>query len=515
LKYEYSIADYWATLDVLQGGVGSDMSPAVNLESEPATVSTKRRVLLVNAKRQKCESVSPHLGLAMLASILRRDGHDALVVDYQFRHGAPPLSEFVSRFKPDVIGFTIYTATMSEVSELIDEVAGLGIPIMVGGPHVTIYHDDLLKDARIDYVVSGEAEEVISGLVKEAVKSPSPKLMSAEAPPDPAKLPPPDFSAFHECEEMTIYPLQTSRGCPHNCCFCVVRLVSTRRWRPRDPTVCVEEAVGARKRFRKLDSLIVYDDHPMFRKEHVRTFLEGYISAGIDLPLTIVNTRADGLDEEIISLLKAARCPAIGMGVESGCPRVFETVGKGETLDDIRRAAKLVKSSGIPLALCFIIGLEGDTIETVKESASFARSLKPDHIFWNMMTPFEGTRIREWYDAHGRVYNVTNHSSYVDSDFLCDEPCAETPEFTLSDRKKAYFIAILETNDTRLKLKHIPRLLKHVIRFRLYGEFIRWLPREMVKEARSAGKLVRRAGQILKDEGPREAIRKIAARVGD
>jgi radical SAM superfamily enzyme YgiQ (UPF0313 family) len=193
---------------------------------------------------------------------------------------------------------------------------------------------------------------------------------------------------------------------------------------------------------------------------------------------------------------------------------VFDTVGKGETLEDIRTAARLVKSSGTPLTLCFIIGLEGDTVETVKESVAFARELKPDHIFWNMMTPFEGTRIREWYDAHGKVYEVANHSSYVDGDFLYDEPCAETPEFTLEERKKAYFIAILGTNDNRLRLRHTPRLLRHIVRFGLYREFIAWLPRQVVKDARSTAKLARRALEILRREGPRVMVRKMADRVG-
>lgn len=489
------------------------MSSSVRIEHGEPVCGGNRRVVLVNAKRRKCESVSPHLGLASLAAVLRRDGHEVLVVDYQFRHDAPPLTEFLGRFKPDVIGFTIYTATMAEVNSLLDEVSGLDIPVMVGGPHATLYHHELMKDPRIDYVVTGEAEEIVSGLVREAAKQPTAKRVMPEGPPDPSVLPPSDFTAFHGCDEMTIYPLQTSRGCPHNCCFCVVHLVSTKKWRPRDPQACIDEMVAARKRFPKLESVTLYDDHPMMRKDHIRSFLEGYAAKAVNLPLTVINTRADGMDEEIVRLLKSVKCPAIGFGVESGSPRVFETVGKGETLDEIRTAARLVKSNRIPLTLCFIIGLEGDTIETVRESIAYAKELRPDHIFWNMMTPFEGTRIREWYDTHGKVYDVTNHSSYVDSDFLCDEPCAETPEFPLEERKKAYFMAILATNDNRLRLRHTPRLLRHVVRHGLYREFVTWVPRQAAKALRSVGATIRRAGEILRQEGVRAVIRKAAVKV--
>ena len=69
-----------------------------------------------------------------------------------------------------------------------------------------------------------------------------------------------------------------------------------------------------------------------------------------------------------------------------------------------------------------------------------------------MITPFEGTRIRKWYDNNGKVFDLINHSSWVDGDFMCEEPCAETPEFSIEERKKAYMVAILKTNDIRLNI---------------------------------------------------------------
>jgi hypothetical protein len=207
--------------------------------------------------------------------------------------------------------------------------------------------------------------------------------------------------------------------------------------------------------------------------------------------------------------LKGAKCPSIGLGVESGCPEVFEKIGKGETLEEIRTAAKLIKKHGMPLSLCFVIGLEGDSLEKTKASIDLAKELKPDHIYWNMITPFKGTKIREWYDENGRVFDVVNHSSYVDGDFVCDEPCAESPEFNVEDRKKAYMMAILETNDNKLRLRHIPRLLPSVRRYKLYGDFLQWIPHQIAKDFRGLGSLVRRAIRIYREEGPRKAVRKI------
>ncbi len=467
----------------------------------------RKRVLLFNAKREKCEAISPHLGLAMLAGVLKSKGHDVLVVDYQLTHAAPSPAEFVKSFRPDVVGVTLYTATMKEANEVIDEVSKFGLPIMVGGPHATLYHEELAGDTRLDYIVTGEAENVIAEVVEKAKPLERPQIVRA-VPPDPRLLPYPDF-AFHGREGITIYPMQTSRGCPNACSFCAVYLVSTRKWRPRDPEICVAELVKAKEELPSLKSVIIFDDNPTVKKDHIRRFLDSYVKENINLALTVINTRADGLDEEIIALLKKAKCPSIGLGVESGCPEVFEKIGKGETLEEIKTTAKLIKKHGMPLSLCFVIGLEGDSLEKTKASINLAKELKPDHIFWNMITPFKGTKIREWYDENGRVFDVINHSSYVDGDFGCDEPCAESPEFSVEDRKKAYMVAILETNDNKLLLRHIPRLLPSVRRYHLYGEFLRWIPRQVGKDFRYLGSLVRRAVRVFREEGSREAARRI------
>lgn len=468
---------------------------------------SRKRVLLFNAKREKCEAISPHLGLAMLAGVLKGRGHEVLVVDYQLTHSAPPPAEFVKSFRPDVVGVTLYTATMKEANEVIDEVSRFGLPIMVGGPHATLYHDELAGDSRLDYIVTGEAENVIADVVENARQLEKAQLVRT-SPPDPRLLPYPEF-AFYGREGITIYPMQTSRGCPNACSFCAVYLVSTRKWRPRDPKTCVAELEKAKKDLPGLSSVIIFDDNPTVRKDHIRQFLEDYIKENINLTLTVINTRADGLDEEIIALLKKAKCPSIGLGVESGCPEVFDKIGKGETLEEIKTTAKLIKKAGIPLSLCFVIGLEGDSLEKTKASINLAKELKPDHIFWNMITPFKGTKIREWYDENGRVFDVVNHSSYVDGDFVCDEPCAESPEFSVEDRKKAYMMAILETNDNKLRLRHIPRLLPSVRKYKLYGDFLRWIPHQIAKDLRGLGSLVRRAIRIFREEGSREAVRKI------
>jgi len=318
--------------------------------------------------------------------------------------------------------------------------------------------------------------------------------------PDPKDLPSPDFTCFVGYKDITVYPLSTSRGCPNNCSFCVVHMVSSTKWRPRKPDACVMELIEAKKMLSNLISVSVYDDNPMVKTEHIKEFLNLYIDKNIDMPLTIVNTRADRLDKELILLLKKAKCTSIALGVESGCPEVFQQIGKGETLEDIKRAAKLIKKHNISLCLCFVIGLPGDTFEKTKWSIKLASELKADHVYWNMIAPYRGTRVRDWYEQHGKVFDVINYSSWIDGDFLCDEPCAESAEFSTEERKKAYFMAIMETNDIRLRLTNILRLIPYAMRYKLYGQFFYWLLNCTKRD-------FHKALRIYGEKGAREAIK--------
>jgi len=469
-----------------------------------------KRVLFFNAKREKCDSTSPHIGLAMLSAVLKDRGHEVLVVDYQFNPNAPNPKLVLEDFNPDVIGLTLYTATMKEAETILEQISTFQKPVIFGGPHATLYSSELVDKAN--YIMVGEAENTIVDVVENASTDSGGQIIHSE-PPDPEQLPFPDFTTFVGHDEMFIYPLLTSRGCPYNCSFCAVRMVSTRKWRPKSVERCMEELEIAKETFKSIGSVVIYDDNAMFRKDHVRDFLKLYLDSNINLPLTIINTRADGLDNEILSLLKKAKCPSIGIGVESGHPEVFKKVRKGESLDDIEKAAKLIKKHKLPLALCFVIGLEDDSLEKTKVSIEYAKKMKPDHIYWNMITPFEGTSIREWYDKNGKVFDLLNHSSWVDGDFMCEEPCAETPEFTIDQRKKAYLMAILETNDTRLSITDINRLYPYVRRYGLQSEFLRWIPKSIWKSFKKPFQLLDLAIKIYPEIGFRGFFKRVIKKI--
>ena len=423
-----------------------------------------RRVLLIHPLRKNLVSNTSHLGLAMLAGVLRKAGHQVMVLDYvllnRVLQGRPPaVGEMIAEFQPDVVGVSLYTSTIEESRAMVAEVRKLGIPTVVGGPHATLNGPELVQQNVADYIVMGEAELSIENVVRSAQARSVPELVESPLP-DPKALPEPDFTAFYRYEWIDVYPLLTSRGCPFGCSFCAVRQISSRKWRAKDPLACVNELSTAIQQLPKLQTVEVSDDCPTANVAHFKSFLKLYVEHEIGLKMRIANMRADSVDEELVSLVRAAGCDYLCIAAEHGHPEVFASINKGETLDDIRRAGTLISKAGLELQMCFIIGLPGDSLDKTKYSIALAKELRPKGIFWNMAHPFKGTPMREWYEANGTIIDDNvDYTSYVGDGFRLDEPIVETSDFTREERRKANYLAVVETGQYRLNANNVYRVL--------------------------------------------------------
>lgn len=440
--------------------------------------------LLIRLRKPTDHTPVPHLGLAYLSGILRRKGHRVVVLDeLLYRDGQPPdVLDLAREVAPDVIGLSVYTSTLTRSLQAIERLGSLGKPIVVGGPHATIYHEALRQERGIDYVVRGEAENVIADLLESAEPQPTPRVVKADVPTDLDSLPRPDFLTFLNSETMPNYPLSTSRGCPYGCTFCVVERVASRRWRPRDPVACAEELEMAKRMFPLLRQVKIVDDCPTRDPERFKVFLRECVRRELGLTMVIDNLRADTVDEELVTLARAAGCWCLCLGVEHGDPEVFAAIHKGETLEDIRRAADIIKGAGLELYLCFVVGLPGDSMERTRRSIDLARSLDASLVYWNMAHPFPGSKIREWFEQNGATFHDDrDYTSYDVHSFDCRDPVVETPDFTRWERKKAYFLAAVETDQYQLGEGELERLIDRSIEYELYEPVVRSLRRQLQK----------------------------------
>ncbi len=439
------------------------------------------RVLLLNAgKRDHFPVQRLHLGLSLLSAKLRAAGHAVRVIDYAFlrsvrRLTPPTVAESITDFRPDVVGISVFTYLYAECQGLIEQVAqASAAPIVLGGPHLRLFPEDFANDRRIACVVRGEAERVIVDVVERVRAGGPPEIIEATIP-SVEEIPPADLEAAWGVEDLAEYQIQLSRGCPFQCTFCNIHEIAGVKVRARSLPECLAEIIAARERFPRIRSVNLTDDCPTFDRERFKCFLRQYRDAHVGASLKVDNLRADGVDEELVRLYKAAGGVNICLGVESGDPEVLRLCRKNETLGEIEHAAHLVRQEGLALGLCFVIGLPGDTPERHRHSVELVRRLRPNYVYWNMCVPWPGTEIRKWYDAHGHVADPRGFSTLVSPAVQFGVPVCDSPFFPRDELIKAWLGANLETHAYFSRARDLPRLAALSLSYGILGPFLRFL----------------------------------------
>ena len=217
-----------------------------------------------------------------------------------------------------------------------------------------------------------------------------------------------------------------SRGCPNSCYFCRQNVMWKSQPRLRSPESICEE-------LKYLDTLDIHN--VMF---HADTFTQdrdnviGICKQIVDNNLKvrwICNARVDLVDEKMLQWMKRAGCWMINFGIESGVQDILDQSNKGgkATIEMARKAVLMTKAAGIKVWGYFIIGLPGDTHETIKETSRFARSLPLDMVNFAVGAPYPGTVFhrqaveRNWLEAHEWEDFDQNYSAIVNYPELSSE----------------------------------------------------------------------------------------------
>jgi radical SAM superfamily enzyme YgiQ (UPF0313 family) len=124
--------------------------------------------------------------------------------------------------------------------------------------------------------------------------------------------------------------------------------------------------------------------------------------------------RVDTVSEKLLSRMKAAGCTAVSFGIESANPDILKTIKKGITVEQIRNAVRLCRRVGISPYASFILGLPGETPETIKETTDFAANLQQEGLAYgfHILAPFPGTEVREKKDELGIRILTDDWSKY-------------------------------------------------------------------------------------------------------
>lgn len=180
----------------------------------------------------------------------------------------------------------------------------------------------------------------------------------------------------------------TSRGCPAGCTYCIKHVSYQYSTRIRSPRLIMDELWYLKKL--GINNIHMYADLFTVNREQVIELCKLMIEENIKIKWTC-NSRVDFVDEEMLTLMGKAGCRLISWGIESGNEQILKHARKGAYPDKAERALRWAKKAGIMNWGYFIIGLPGETEETIQETITFAKKLPLDIALFHVAAPYPGT----------------------------------------------------------------------------------------------------------------------------
>jgi magnesium-protoporphyrin IX monomethyl ester (oxidative) cyclase len=397
------------------------------------------KVLLINpplVSDNPDEPIPFPLGLGYLAASLRHSGFETYLIDAclgkarkisnssYYNIGLTPAetAHTAADINPDVIGISVpFTSRYKLTLELFSEVRKRlpKTPVIAGGMHATVAPESLL-DHSFDAVILGEAEESFPVFLKEyqtgaeslsdgiarriagktVIKPQKKHVLDLDKLPFPAR----DLLPFDRYLKLSggrwirpglkVASMITSRGCPYRCTFCSAFRVAGRRYRKRSAENVMAEIEELVHKY-QVDVIAFEDDNLTADRKRAVAIFEGIARRFPKLQwITPNGVSIRDLDRDLIQLMKKSGCRSVNLAFESGDPRILKEVMKKDLdPEDGRQVRWWCREAGIAVNGYFILGMPGESRETMERTRDYALSLDLDGIGIFIATPFPGTEL--------------------------------------------------------------------------------------------------------------------------
>lgn len=381
------------------------------------------RILLLYSNQSRELVPAPPVGLSYVATAAEAAGHEVQLLDLAFAADMlAEMAEAIDRFQPEVVGLSIRNIDNlvqqrfnSPLKALLEQVGlirekalsadGKPVPLVLGGPAISILAEKSLAVFGADYAIVGEGEAAFPALLKSIADQLSPARIpgvcywrDGVAVRNPSSLLPhfahsgmQKWISWKRYEhEGGTWPIQTKRGCPMNCVYCSYPLIEGRRFRQREPGEVVDEIervlsdVGPRT-FEFVDSTF------NLPAKHAIAICEEILRRGLKANFTAMGINPLDVPPELFPLMKRAGFNSIMITPEAGCDTMLENLGKGFTMQHVNACLDLARTSGLKSMWFFMLGGPGETMETCEETIRFAQTRLTGRQFTSVF--FTGIRI--------------------------------------------------------------------------------------------------------------------------
>lgn len=359
------------------------------------------KVLIVNTNQ--CTQPMPVMpyGACVVAQAAETAGHEVQLLDLMFKKDpVGALQSSVRTFQPHVVGLSVRNidnndmrntaALYRPVSLLVNTVRSHGeATVVIGGPAVGVMPEPLLRNTRADYAVIGDGEAIFPELLWQMERGGDPDQTPGVAyvedgryvrrPAEPRPLGGeclfPDFTRWLEAgryqAQMASAPLQTKRGCPHECVYCTYNLAEGREHRLQSPEAVadgVEKLVQAGMRDVEFVDNVFNSPY-----EHAMAVCRELARRRTKARIMSLELNPRFVTDELLLAMEAAGFVGIGITAESAATPVLAGLNKGYTSEAVYRAAEIVGRHRLPCVWIFMLGGPGETPETVGQTLAFAR----------------------------------------------------------------------------------------------------------------------------------------------
>jgi radical SAM superfamily enzyme YgiQ (UPF0313 family) len=318
------------------------------------------------------------------------------------------IAQAVAATAPDLVGTTTVTQDRLAAIETIRQIrqACPDAFLVVGGSHFTHSAADALRSVpAIDAIVMGEGEQTFGELLDHlpdrdslgeirglawrdadgqvVINPPRPAIQDLDSLPMPAwdLFGPEGYSQIASqlvartkaSRFELVTGVMTSRGCPQRCVFCANGVPSKVRF--MDPSRAVDELQWLAEHY-GVTALDILDDNFLASNAHVTALCEELLRRECNFTWW-AGARLKNLDEDVLRLMKRAGCTAISFGVETGTDEVLREINKNITTAEMLEAMDVVARVGFErVGCCLIIGLPGETPDTLDRTMKFLRRLE-------------------------------------------------------------------------------------------------------------------------------------------
>lgn len=385
------------------------------------------------------------LGTLYVAAVLQKAGHAVQFFNGAFMSHEQILRE-VKEFNPGFIG--LYSTTFGwnrakKTARDFKKMFGTLVFLCAGGPYPIAVRERCLEDAGsdIDAIVTGEGEfttrEIIERLEQQrglegvhgvifrdgdriVINPPRLLIKDLDSLPFPARellgdaksyIPPP---ATYKRKPVAV--LMTSRGCNRHCIYCFQldkQRKSGIRYRSVE-NVMDEIELCLKQGYREIkfidDTLAADYDRAMMLAEEIK-------ARQLDFTW-FASACVNQVDEPLLKAFRDAGCWAILFGAESGVQKNLNTIRKGTTLEQIRKAVQAAKDVGIRVSTPFMFGIPGETFAEGMQTIDFALELDPDIANFHAITPFPGTYLHDHLDRYGTLSEDLTDFTYQGAAFI-------------------------------------------------------------------------------------------------